>query len=89
MILWSATAPAMRGACEVPGEGTLDTEWSTVTKKRKIGRPIGSVNKAKTIGRDASQSIFSFTSQSMRGASETPTNTQLVEHSQMDCDKQT
>lgn len=87
----SGTAPTMRGACDTPEKGIQDAEgeWSTVTKKRKIGRPIGAVNKTKTISRDASQSIFSFTSQSMRGASEAPANTQQTEHSQMDCDTQT
>jgi hypothetical protein len=60
-----------------PSGGSQATEgWSTVaTKKRKLqalGRPIGAVSKAKTINRDASQSIFSFTSQpqqNTRGAS--------------------
>ena len=55
------------------------------------GRPLGAVNKARTINRDTDQSIFSFTSQvqSMRGASEAPViipPTHSTEHSQMDCD---
>jgi hypothetical protein len=62
------------------------------TKKRKLaGRPLGAVSKARTINRDAGQSVFSFASQSqsMRGASEAPAIGQLIqspEHSQMDCD---
>jgi hypothetical protein len=77
----------LREACDTQGENTPDGEWSTVTvKKRKVGRPVGAVNKTKTINRDASQSIFSFSSQSMRGTCETPATTQLDKHSQMDCD---
>jgi hypothetical protein len=45
--------------------GSMET-----TKKRKLqtpGRPIGAVNKAKTITKDTnSQSIFSFTSQTQQ-----------------------
>ena len=60
----------LREACGTQGENTPDGEWSTVTtKKRKVGRPVGAVNKTKTINRDATQSIFSFSSQSMREAS--------------------
>jgi hypothetical protein len=82
----SATA-SMREACDTQGENTPDREWSTVTvKKRKVGRPVGAVNKTKTIIRDANQSIFSFSSQSMRDTCETPATTQLDKHSQMDCD---
>jgi hypothetical protein len=34
-----------------------------IIKKRKLaGRALGAVNKARTINRDADQSIFSFTS---------------------------
>ena len=55
-------------------------------KKRKVGRPVGAVNKTKIIFRDASQNIFSFSSQSMRDICETPATTQLDKHSQMDCD---
>jgi hypothetical protein len=71
-------------------EGTRDEGWSTVaTKKRKLaGRPLGAASKAKTINRDANQSIFSFTNQpqSTRGVSEAPKITQPTEHSRMDCD---
>jgi hypothetical protein len=82
----SATASILREACDTQGENTPDREWSIVTaKKRKVGRPVGTVNKTKTINRDTSQSIFSFTSQSMRGTCETPAITQLNKHSQMDC----
>jgi hypothetical protein len=96
----SAIPPTLREAFGTPEDGTPEestrlsggsqaTEgWSTVaTKKRKLaGRPLGAVSKAKTINRDASQSIFSFTSQpqSTRGASEAPTIIQPIEHSQMD-----
>jgi hypothetical protein len=87
----SALPPTLR---EVFGasseENTRDEEWSTVaTKKRKLaGRPLGAASKAKTINRDANQSIFSFTNQpqSTRGASEAPEITQPTEHSRMDCD---
>jgi len=86
LFLISATA-SMREACDTQEENTPDREWSIVTaKKRKVGRPVGAVNKIKTIIRDASQSIFSFSSQSMRDTCETPATTQLDEHSQMDCD---
>jgi hypothetical protein len=99
-ILIASPAPTLREAFGTQEEGTPEestrlsggsqaTEgWSTVaTKKRKLaGRPLGAVSKAKTINRDASQSIFSFTSQpqSTRGASEAPTIIQPIEHSQMD-----
>jgi hypothetical protein len=77
----------LREACNTQGENTPDGEWSTVTvKKRKVGRPVGAVNKTKTIIRDANQSIFSFSSQSMRDTYETPVTTQLDKHSQIDCD---
>jgi hypothetical protein len=83
-----------------PLGGPQATEgWTTVdTKKRKLqaptlGRSKGAASKAKRIDRDASQSIFSFTSQpqqqqSRRGASEAPTSktTQAIENSQMDYD---
>lgn len=83
----SATVPTLRETYGAQEESTPDREWSTVTtKKRKIGRPIGAVNKAKTISKDISQSTFSFASQSIRGSGETPTTTQLNKHSQMDCD---
>ena len=86
LFLISATA-SIREACDTQGENTPDREWSTVTvKKRKVGRPVGAVNKTKTIFRDANQSIFSFSSQSMRDTCETPATTQLDKHSQIDCD---
>ena len=51
----SATASILREACGTQEENTPDREWSTVTaKKRKVGRPVGAVNKTKIIIRDAS-----------------------------------
>jgi hypothetical protein len=88
----SALPPTLREAfgASTSKENTRDEGWSTVaTKKRKLaGRPLGAASKAKTINRDANQSIFSFTNQpqSTRGASETPKTTQPTEHSRMDCD---
>jgi hypothetical protein len=86
----SALPPTLREAFGAPEESTRDEGWYTVaTKKIKLaGRPLGAVSKAKIINRDASQSIFSFTSQSQstRGASEAPEITQPIEHSRMDCD---
>jgi hypothetical protein len=87
----STTPPILKEAFGAP-ESTRDKGWFTVAiKKRKLaGRLLGAVSKAKIINRDASQSIFSFTSQpqSTRGASEAPTitTTQPTEHSWMDCD---
>jgi hypothetical protein len=65
--------------------------YSGLKKRKLAGRLLGAVSKARTINRDAGQSIFSFTSQpqSTRGASETLKVTQLsqlIEHSQIDCD---
>ena len=58
-----ATASILREIYDTQGENISDREWSTVTaKKRKVGRPVGAVNKVKTINRDTSQSIFSFIS---------------------------
>jgi len=97
----STTVPTLREALgAVPAEstrlsdGSQATEnWSTVTtKKRKLqipGRPIGAVSKTKTITKDASQSIFSFgsqTQQSTRGASDAPASTQPDKSLRMDCD---
>jgi hypothetical protein len=89
----SAIPPTLREAYGAQAESMRDEGWSTVTtKKRKLaGRPLGAVSKARTISRDAGQSVFSFISrpQSMRGASEAPAiiqPTQPTEHSQMDCD---
>lgn len=84
----SATPPTLREACGAQEESLRDEGGSTAApKKRKLaGRPLGAVSKARTISRDAGQSIFSFTSQPQRtqGASETPTITQSsqsIEHS--------
>jgi hypothetical protein len=86
----SALPLILREAFGASEENTRDEGWSTVaTKKRKLaGRPLGAASKAKTINRDANQSIFSFTNQpqSTRGASEAPEITQPTEHSRMDCD---
>jgi hypothetical protein len=75
------------------GDSQATENWSTVTiKKRKLqtpGRPIGAVSKVKTITRDVSQSIFSFSSQtqqSTRGASDAPASTQPNKSLRMDCD---
>ena len=72
----SATPPTLREACGAQEESLRDEGGSTAApKKRKLaGRPLGAVSKARTISRDAGQSIFSFTSQPQRtqGASETP-----------------
>jgi hypothetical protein len=88
----SAIPPILREACGAQEESMRDEGWSTMaTKKRKLaGRPLGAVNKARIINRDADQNIFSFTSQaqSMRGASEAPAiipPTHSTEHSKMDC----
>jgi hypothetical protein len=90
LFLISALPFTLKEAFGASKENTRDEGWSTVaTKKRKLaGRPLGAASKAKTINRDANQSIFSFTNQpqSTRGASETPEITQLTEHSRMDCD---
>jgi hypothetical protein len=86
----SALPPTLREAFGAPEESPRDEGWSTVaTKKRKLaGRPLGATSKAKIINKDASQSIFSFTSQSQstRGASKAPETIQQTEHSQMECD---
>jgi hypothetical protein len=86
----SAIPLILREACGA--ESTRDEGWSTVaTKKRKLaGRPLSAVSKARTINRDAGQSVFSFASQSqsIRGVSEAPAISQSIqpsEHSQMDC----
>src|ERR1700722_3573545 len=58
-------APA-EGMC-LQGGSQATEGWSTMTtKKRKLqtpGRPVGTISKAKTIDREANQSIFSFASQ--------------------------
>jgi hypothetical protein len=88
-------APVENTRLSGDSQATTTTEnWSTVTtKKRKLqtpGRPTGAVSKAKTTTRDASQSIFSFSSQtqqqSTRGASDAPASTQSNKNSRMDCD---
>jgi hypothetical protein len=65
LFLISALPPTLREAfgASTSEEGVRDEGWSTVaTKKRKLaGRPLGAASKAKTINRDPSQSIFSFT----------------------------
>jgi hypothetical protein len=69
----SALPLTLREAFGASEENTRDKGWSTVAiKKRKLaGRSLGAASKAKTINRDANQSIFSFInqSQSTRGAS--------------------
>ena len=63
--------------------------FSVVTaKKRKFGtpgRPVGAVNKAKTIERDVDTRTLNFVPQiDLRSASETPTSTQLSTDSEME-----
>lgn len=91
--LREAFGAAPADSTRLSGGSQATENWSTeTTKKRKLqtpGRPIGAVNKAKTIAKDANQSIFSFGSQtqrSTRGAGDTPASTQPDNSSQMDCD---
>ena len=69
------------GTIRFTGASQASDGYTTVTnKKRKFGtpgRPVGAVNKAKTIERDADTRTISFTPQiDLRRVSETPTSTQ-------------
>jgi hypothetical protein len=76
------------GSMRFTGSTQSSDGFTVVTKKRKFGtpgRPIGSINKAKTIEKGEGTRTLDFTPQiSLRKPSDSPASTQLTAESEME-----